>query len=307
MEKVLVILGPTAVGKTKVALEVADILKGEIISADSRQIYKYLDIGTAKPTEQEQKRVAYHLIDIVEPDEKFSASDYAKEAKKIIREVIKRKKVPIVVGGSGLYLTVLFKGFFKGPKADRNVRERLKKESDKFGTKFLHDRLKEKDPEAASRIHPHDEVRVIRALEVCELTGKTITGLQKKGEYEEEEFEFVKIGLKLDRKTLYERINQRVDQMIKDGLLDEVKKIKQMGYVLSQKDLPWKTLGYKELFLHLEGKLTMEKAIDLIRRNTRRYAKRQLTWFKKEKDVTWLDADKEGLIFSIIKEFSKNA
>jgi tRNA dimethylallyltransferase len=307
MEKVLVILGPTAVGKTKVALEVADILKGEIISADSRQIYKYLDIGTAKPTEEDQKRVAYHLIDIVEPDEKFSASDYAKEAKKIIREVIERNKVPIVVGGSGLYLRALFKGFFKGPKADHNIRERLKKESEKFGTKFLHDRLKEKDPEAALRIHPNDEIRIIRALEVCELTKKTITGLQKKGEYEPEEFEFVKIGLKLDRKRLYERINQRVNQMIKDGLLDEVIKIKQMGYALPQKDLPWKTLGYKELFLYLEGKLTLEKASDLIKRNTRRYAKRQLTWFKKEKDVTWLDADKEGLIFSIMKECLKNA
>lgn len=306
MEKVLVILGPTGVGKTKVSLEVADILKGEIISADSRQIYKYLDIGTAKPTEEEQNKVAFHLIDIVEPDEKFSASDYAKGAKKEIREVIERKKVPIVVGGSGLYLRALFKGFFKGPKANHQIREKLKEESEKFGKKFLHGRLKEKDLEAALRIHPNDEIRIIRALEVCELTGKTITELQKKGGYEPEEFEFVKIGLNLDRKKLYERINRRVDQMMQDGLLDEVKKIKKMGYSSPCANLPWKTVGYKEMFSYLEGKYILEKAIDLLKMNTRRYAKRQLTWFKKEKDVIWLDAGKDDLVFSIIKEFSKN-
>lgn len=303
MEKVLVILGPTAVGKTKVSLEVADILKGEIISADSRQIYEYLDIGTAKPTKEEQKKTVFHLIDLVDLDKRFSASDYAKEAKKIIREVIKRKKVPIIVGGSGLYLRALLKGFFKGPKADQTIRERLKKESGKFGEKFLYNRLKEKDSEAALRIHPNDEVRIIRALEVCELTKKTITELQKKGEYEPEEFEFIKIGLKLDRKKLYERINQRVDQMMQDGLLNEVKKIKKMGYAFAS---PLKTYGYKELLGYLEGKLTLANAIDLIKRNTRRYAKRQLTWFKKEKDVIWLDAEKDDLVFSIIKEFSKN-
>ena len=304
MEKVLVILGPTAIGKTKVSLEVADILKGEIISADSRQIYRYLDIGTAKPTEEEQKKAVFHLIDIVEPDKKFSASDYAKEAKRIIREVIKRKKTPIVVGGSGLYLRALFKGFFKGPKADQTIRERLKQESDRFGKGFLYNRLKEKDPESASRIHPHDEIRIVRALEVCELTGKTITELQKKGEYEPEEFEFVKIGLKLDRKELYNRINRRVDQMIEDGLLDEAKQIKEMGF---SEALILKTLGYREIFSYLEGKLSLAKAIQLLKRNTRRYAKRQLTWFKKEKDVVCLDADERDLALSIAEEFSKNA
>ena len=301
MNKVLVIVGPTGVGKTQVSLRLADILKGEIVSLDSRQVYKYMDIGTAKPTKKEMKRVAHHLIDIVYPDEKFTAADYGKKAREVIKEIIKRKKQPIVVGGSGLYLKALIKGFFQGPKGDEKLRERLKEEESKFGLDHLFDRLKKVDPKAALRIHPHDSVRIIRALEVYELTGKPITLLQEKGSYEPFEMDFVKIGLTLDRKRLYERIDRRVEKMISEGFLDEVKALKEKGYLSGFK--AFKTVGYQELFSYLEGKIDFQKAIETIKLNTRRYAKRQLTWFRKDKEIKWLDAEKEDLIESILKYF----
>jgi tRNA dimethylallyltransferase len=293
VSKALIIIGPTGVGKTQVSLELADILKGEIVSLDSRQVYKYMDIGTAKPTKEEMKRIAHHLIDIVYPDEKFTAVDYGKRAREVIKEIIKRKKQPIVVGGSGLYLKALIKGFFQCPKGDEKVRERLRKEESKFGLDHLFERLKEVDPKAALRIHPHDSVRIIRALEVYELTGKPITLLQEKGSYEPFEMEFVKIGLTLDRKRLYERIDRRVEKMISEGFLDEVKWLKEKGYSTGLK--AFKTVGYQELFSYLDGEIDFPKAIESIKLNTRRYAKRQLTWFRKEKGIKWLDADQKDL------------
>lgn len=299
MNKVLVIVGPTGVGKTQVSLRLADILNGEIVSLDSRQVYKYMDIGTAKPTRGEMKRVAHHLIDIVYPDEKFTAADYGKRAREVIREIIKRKKQPIVVGGSGLYLKALIKGFFQGPKGDEKVRERLRKEESKFGLDHLFERLKEVDPKAALRIHPHDSVRIIRALEVYELTGKPITLLQEKGSYEPFEMDFIKVGLTLDRKKLYEKIDGRLEKMISDGFLDEVKALKEKGYSSGLK--AFKTVGYQELFSYLERKIDFPKAIESIKLNTRRYAKRQLTWFRKDEEIKWLDAEKEDVIESILK------
>jgi tRNA dimethylallyltransferase len=298
LNKVLVIVGPTGVGKTQVSLRLADILKSEIVSLDSRQVYKYMDIGTAKPTKEEMKRIAHHLIDIVYPDEKFTAADYGKRAREVIREIIKRKKQPIVVGGSGLYLKALIKGFFQGPKENEKLRERLKEDESKFGLDHLFDKLKKVDPKAALRIHPHDSVRIIRALEVYELTGKPITSLQEKGSYEPFEMDFVKVGLTLDRKKLYERIDRRVEKMISEGFLDEVKWLKEKGYSSGLK--AFKTVGYKELFSYLEGEIDFPKAIENIKLNTRRYAKRQLTWFRKEKEIKWLDADEKDLAESIL-------
>lgn len=305
MDKVLVITGPTGVGKTKVSIEVADILKGEIISCDSRQTYRGMDIGTAKPKKDQRKKVLHHLLDLAFPDQKFSAADYAKVAKKKIKEVIKKGKIPVVVGGSGLYLRALCKGFFKGPKGNERIRRKLKKEMESFGKNYLYLKLKQIDPEAALRIHPNDEHRIIRALEVYELTGKKISQFQKEGEYEPEEFEFIKFGLTLKRDKLYQRIDQRVDQMIKDGLLEEVKKLKKIGYFPEL--LPLRTFGYKELFSYIGGKIDLGKAIELIKLNTRHYAKRQITWFKKEKDIIWLDAEKNNLVSEIVQIFSKNA
>ena len=301
VSKVLVVVGPTGVGKTQVSLRLADILSGEIVSLDSRQVYEYMDIGTAKPTKEEMKRIAHHLIDVVYPDEKFTAAEYGRKAREVIREIIKKKKQPIVVGGSGLYLKALEKGFFQGPRGDEKLRERLKTEESKFGSHYLFEKLKGVDPKAAQRIHPHDSVRIVRALEVYELTGKPITLLQEEGVYEPFEMDFVKVGLTLDRQKLYERIDRRVEKMINEGFLDEVKGLKEKGYSSELK--AFNSVGYKELFSYLGGKTDFQTAVERIKLNTRRYAKRQLTWFRKEKDIKWFDVEKEDLIDSILKYF----
>jgi len=297
-----VILGPTCVGKTQVSLKLADILKGEIVSFDSRQVYKFMDIGTAKPTKEERERIPHHLINLVSPDEKFTAADYGKKARQIIREIIRRNKQPIGVGGSGLYLKALIKGFFVGPKADENIRKRLEREAQQFGEPYLFSRLKEVDPQAAERIHPNDLIRIIRALEVYELTGKPISAWQREGNYEPFPMRFVKIGLNLERKKLYQRINLRVEEMISRGFLDELKVLKEKGFTPELKAL--KTVGYQELFAYSEEKLDLQAALEKIKLNTRHYAKRQLTWFRKDKEIIWLDAEDDNLIEKILKHFS---
>ncbi|MCK4403965.1 MAG: tRNA (adenosine(37)-N6)-dimethylallyltransferase MiaA [candidate division Zixibacteria bacterium] len=301
-DRVLVILGPTCVGKTQVSLKLADILKGEIVSFDSRQVYKFMDIGTAKPTKEERERVRHHLIDLVSPDEKFTAADYGKEAREIIRQIIKRNKQPIAVGGSGLYLKALIEGFFQGPKADEKIRKKLEREAQEFGEPHLFSRLKEVDSQAAERIHPNDLVRIIRALEVYELTGKPISIWQREGDYEAFPMRFVRIGLNLERKKLFQRIDLRVEWMLSGGLLNEVEKLKQKGFTPKLKAL--KTVGYQELFNYLEGKFDLQAAIEKIKLNTGHYAKRQLTWFRKDKEIIWLDAESENLIKEILKHFS---
>jgi len=303
LRKILAILGPTASGKTKVSLEIADILKGEIISADSRQIYRFMDIGTAKPDLEERKKIPHHLIDIVNPDEYFSAADYSTKAREAIKNILGRGKVPVVVGGAGLYLRALFKGIFKGPGKDEKLRSELKEKARKCGVEFLFNELGKKDSEAAKKIGPHNLVRIIRALEVYELTGKKISDLQKKGEYPPEEHNFVKIGLELDREHLYQRIDQRVEQMIKAGLVDEVKSLKEKGYDL--RFAPLKTFGYKEIFHFLDGKMSLDEAVQNIKLETRHYAKRQITWFKKEEGIFWIDAEKENLRDEILGIFEE--
>jgi tRNA dimethylallyltransferase len=302
--KVLVILGPTGVGKTIISLEVADKIKGEIICADSRQIYRFMDIGTDKPKPEQRKRIIHHLIDVADPDERFTAADFAREAKKIMKDLIATGKSPIVAGGTGLYVKALTRGFFKGPRGNLKIRERLQELAQQKGNEFLHKKLSKVDPEAARRIHPNNLVRVIRALEVYELTGISISKLQKQGLYDKGEFDFIKIGLNLDREKLYAKIEKRVDQMMEQGLLDEVIRLTELGY--SQKLTPLKTLGYKELFSYLERKISLSEAVDLIKKNTRNYAKRQLTWFKKEKDITWFDVEKNSIVKSIVEKFKKN-
>jgi tRNA dimethylallyltransferase len=297
-DQVLVILGPTCVGKTQASLKLADIINGEIISFDSRQIYRFMDIGTAKPTLEQREKVPHHLIDLISPDKRFTAADYGKKAREIIREIVERKRYPIAVGGSGLYLKALIEGFFEGPKANGKIRERLEREAQRFGEPHLFNRLKEVDPEAAERIHPNDSVRIIRALEVYELTGKPISTWQQEGKYDPFPMSFIKIGLHLDREKLYQRIDQRVDEMMNRGLLDEVKRLNEMGFTLRLKAL--KTVGYQELFAYLEGQLNLSEAVEKIKQNTRNYAKRQLTWFRKDKEIKWLDAEEDNLIEQIL-------
>jgi tRNA dimethylallyltransferase len=297
-DQVLVILGPTCVGKTQASLKLADIINGEIVSFDSKQIYRFMDIGTAKPTRKERERIPHHLIDLISPDEKFTAADYGKKAREIIGEIVERKRYPIAVGGSGLYLRALIEGFFEGPKANGKIRERLEREAQRFGEPHLFNRLKEVDPEAAERIHPNDLVRIIRALEVYELTGKPISIWQREGKYDPFPMSFIKIGFNLSREKLYRRIDQRVDEMMSRGLLDEVKRLNEMGFTLRLKAL--KTVGYQELFACLDGQLNLFEAVEKIKQNTRNYAKRQLTWFKKDKEIKWLDADEDNLMEEIL-------
>lgn len=294
MNKVLVILGPTAVGKSKVALEIADKLNGEIVSADSRQLYRYMDIGTAKPSREEQNKVFHHLIDILNPDERFSAADYAKQARVAIEEIFKRNKQPIVVGGSGLYIRALMEGFFEGPSADVRIRKQLKQLATDYGKMHLHNKLKTIDPISAHRIHPNDTKKIIRALEVYQLTGMVLSQLQKKEDNVLSGLMFVKTGLNLERKKLYQKINQRVDEMLHKGLLEEVEKLSQMGYTRQLNAL--NTVGYKEMFSYLQGEITLGEAIAKIKQNTRNYAKRQMTWFKKDREIVWFDADELDLI-----------
>jgi tRNA dimethylallyltransferase len=293
-DQVLVILGPTCVGKTQTSLKLADIINGEIVSFDSRQIYRYMDIGTAKSTLEERERVVHHMVDLISPDEKFTAADYGKKARAVIREIVDRKRHPIAVGGSGLYLKAMIEGFFEGPKANGKIRERLEREAQDFGEPHIYKRLKKVDLEAAERIHPNDLMRIIRALEVYELTGKTISNWQREGKYDPFPMSFIKIGLNLSREKLYRRIDQRVDEMMRRGLLDEVKGLKKMGFTPQLKAL--KTVGYQELFAYLEGELDFTKAVEKIKQNTRNYAKRQLTWFRKDKEIKWLNAEEDNLI-----------
>jgi tRNA dimethylallyltransferase len=300
-KKILTILGPTASGKTKVSLEIADIIKGEIISADSRQIYRFMDIGTAKPGLEERKKIPHHLIDLVNPDEYFSAADYSTKAREAIKNILGRGKEPIVVGGSGLYLRALFKGIFKGPGRDEKLRSELNQRAERLGIESLYTELEKKDPEAAKKIGPHNLVRIIRALEVYELTGKKISVLQKKGEYPPEEYDFVKIGFELDREHLYQRIDQRVEQMIKAGLVAEVKSLKEKGYDL--RFAPLRTFGYKEIFHYLDGNMSLDEAVQNIKLETRHYAKRQITWFKKEEGIFWIDWEKENPRDEILRIF----
>ncbi|MGB2769522.1 MAG: tRNA (adenosine(37)-N6)-dimethylallyltransferase MiaA [Candidatus Zixiibacteriota bacterium] len=302
-DRVLVLLGPTCVGKTQLSLKLADILKGEIVSFDSRQIYRYMDIGTAKPTKEERDRIPHHLIDLISPDERFTAADYGKKARQIIGQIAGRNKQPIAVGGSGLYLRALTQGFFEGPRADERIRRKLEKEAQEFGEPRLFERLREIDPEAAERIHPNDLVRIVRALEVYELTGKPISLLQREGDYEPFPMRFVRIGLNIERRELYQRIDRRVEEMISAGLVDEVKMLKQKGFSPKLKAL--KTVGYQELFAYLEGEVDLSRAIENIKLNTRHYAKRQLTWFRQEQEIIWLDAEDGGLIQKTLDHFNK--
>ena len=281
----LCILGPTATGKTELALRVATRIRGEIVSVDSRQVYCHMDIGTAKPTPEQLKLVPHHMIDCVMPDVPFSAADYQRGADEAIRQIYQRGNVPMLVGGSGLYFRAVVDGLFHGPQADPAFRQKLRREAEDLGVQHLYDRLKTVDPEAASKIHRNDLMRIIRALEVYEKSGKRISDLRKQWESGEARYEFAAFGLIRARNELYERIEARVDRMMAEGLLDEVRSLSKYS-----RDLPsMNCLGYKELLSFLDGQYDLDEAVRLIKQNTRRFAKRQLTWFKKDKRLRWID------------------
>jgi tRNA dimethylallyltransferase len=275
------ILGPTATGKSELAVAIAEHLDGEIISADARAIYRELNIGTAKPPPHLRARVPHHIIDLLDPTEHYDVMRFRHDVLKALEEIRARGKLPIVVGGSTLYISALTGTFFAGPKADPQIRQRLEAQPQEH----LRKRLEEIDPEAAQRIHPNDKVRTVRALEVYELTGLPISRWHKESKVPFP-YKFTKIGLTLNRKILYERINARVEQMLAAGLLEEAKALKAK---LTPEMPAYRTIGYEELFQYLDGKISYDEAVRLIKKHTREYAKRQLIYFKREPDVHWID------------------
>ncbi len=297
MKKVILLLGPTGVGKTAVSLLLAEALNSEIISADSMQIYKHMDIGTAKPSAEEQRLVKHHMIDVAEPWESYSTGAYVNDAGPIIDTLLEKKRVPVIVGGTGLYIKAMTRGIFSGPSADWGARnELLHKEAADPGS--LYACLKSTDPAAAEKIMPADTRRIVRALEVCEKSGRKMSELREELT-KPFPYAFIKIGLARDRKELYELIDRRVDAMIAQGLVDEVTRVmrlikanvdsKALGESLPIACSSLQAIGYKEIAMHLNGELGLDEAINLIKQRSRNYAKRQFTWFKKEEGIRWVD------------------
>jgi len=285
--RLICILGPTGVGKTAMALELADRWGGEIVSADSMQVYRHMDIGTAKPTPEERRRIPHHMLDVVNPDEPFDASLYIQMANGIIADLQREERPVFVVGGTGLYIRALLGGLIDGPGADEVLRRELKQEMNHRGKAHIYQRLRTRDPRAADRIHPHDGVRIIRALEVLELTGRSIVDHQQEHRFREASYEVLKIGLLPERERLQARIDRRTDRMIENGFVEEVRRLLATGYDGSLK--PMQSLGYRHIIAYLAGKGGLEEVVRLIKRDTCRYAKRQMTWFAADREVDWLD------------------
>ncbi len=287
---VIVIGGPTASGKSKLAVELAKKINGEIISADSMQIYKDMNIGTAKVTDEEMQKIKHYLIDFVSPDERYSVSDFKKDAENAIQEIIKKGKTPIVVGGTGLYIDSLIYGIdFQEEEVDLEYRNKLNEEADKNGLEELYKKAVAIDPEAMQKISKNDKKRIIRVLEIFHKTGKTKTEQEKESRKADVKYNYKMFAITMDRSKLYERIEQRVDLMIESGLIEEVKCILDK---YSKFPTAMQGLGYKEVVEYLENRTTKDEMIDKIKKETRHYAKRQLTWFRKNKETTWLDGEK---------------
>ena len=292
------IVGPTAVGKTEIAIQLAQHLDAEIVSLDSRQIYRGMDIGTAKPTLDQRGAVPHHLIDCVGVDQPFSVAEYQRLADTAIAEIRERGKPAMAVGGAGLYFRGIIDGLFDGPGADAEIRSKLQREADEHGNVALHERLRRCDPETADRVHPNNRVRVIRALEVYELTGKPISVLQGQWKTNEPRYPFRAFGLNIPRETLYQRIEERVDRMVEAGLIEEVKGLLDQGY--PRNCVAMQSFGYKELIDYLDRNRTLHEAITLLKQNTRRFAKRQLTWFRNDPRIEWLDTSQFSSIDGIV-------
>lgn len=301
--KIVVIYGPTGIGKTSTGINIAQDLGGEIINADSMQIYKEMTIGTAKPDETELAAVPHHLVDIVSPHESFDAALFAEAAGKKIEELSKRDILPIIVGGTAFYIKALLYGLFRENPADQKTLQKLALEYDEKGPDEMHNKLKSIDPVSASKIHRNDSFRIVRALEVFESTGKPISSFQKEHSFQDQKYETLKIALTMDREKLYERINKRVDIMIGDGLLEEVKGLLDKGYTKDLKSM--RSIGYKHMIEFLEEINDWEETVRLLKRDTRRYAKRQFTWLRKEQEVNWAEPSEYIKIKSIIEEFIK--
>lgn len=288
---VIVICGPTASGKTGLSIDLAKKIQGEIVSCDSMQIYQDMNIGTAKPTKEEMQGIPHYLLDFVSPTQRYSVADYKKEAKKAIKQIIQKGKTPIVVGGTGLYIdSLIYEIDYPEIAFDETYRKQLEQQVKQQGLETLYEKAKQIDPEAIQKISKTDQKRILRILEIYHATGKTKTEQEQLSRQKEPEYDYHVYALSWERKILYQRINQRVDDMIKQGLIQEVK-----GILQKYDTFPtaMQGLGYKEVVAYLQGETTKEEMIEKIKQETRRYAKRQLTWFRKNKQTIWLDATKD--------------
>jgi tRNA dimethylallyltransferase len=304
LRKVVIILGPTAVGKSELALEVAAAANGAIVNADSQQVYRYLDIGTGKPSLLDRQRVEHFLIDVVDPDEEFNAALFHRLASQSIEQISANHKQAIVCGGTGLYLKALTHGLFEGPgrfgEIRRNLEQRIKTEG--LGALFLG--LTQIDPAAAASIHPSDRQRIVRALEVYQATGKPLSGWWNEHGFRERYFDLLKIGLNRPREDLYDIINRRCERMIEDGLLDEVRGLVARGYSLELK--PLRSIGYRQMSAVIEGSYNLEAALKDMQQQTRHLAKRQLTWFRRDPEIVWFAPEQKGQIIDAVKTFLRN-
>ncbi len=301
--RVVVVCGPTGIGKTSTSIALARRFGGEIVNADSMQIYRYMDIGTAKPTADEIAQVPHSMVDIVDPDQPFDAARFSERAAVEIEKLEKRGLLPIVAGGTGLYIKALVHGLFRARPADKELLDQLTAEAEEKGSVVLHARLEACDPAAAGRIHVNDTFRIVRALEVHLSTGKGITEFQEEHGFSEEPYDVLKIGLHMDREKLYDRINRRVDIMLDEGLLAEVKELLARGYQRELKSM--QSIGYRHMGDYLSGEVTWEETVRLLKRDTRRYAKRQMTWFRKDRDLVWATPSDKEKLFGIVEEWLK--
>jgi tRNA dimethylallyltransferase len=286
--KVVIVGGPTASGKSELAVRLAERFDGEVVNADSMQCYRGLDVGTAKPSTDQLQRVPHHLLGIVDPEVNFTAASYQLEARRVVTEIHARGRLPVLVGGTGLYIKAFLSGLAESPGADVAAREECNRIADLEGNENLLEILRKVDPVSAARIHPNNRVRIIRALEVFKQTGRSISEFQDEHGFMLEWCNSLKVGINVERSELYRRINDRVDNMVADGLVEEVESLLSMGYSPSLKSLS--SIGYREICDFLAGRNTFPEAVELIKQNSRRYAKRQFTWFKKDQEMIWFES-----------------
>ena len=299
--RMIVVCGPTGIGKTRTAIHLAHEFNGEIIGADSMQIYRQMDIGTAKPTPEEQACVRHHMVDIVDPETDYDAARYARDAGNVVQALHDCGVLPVVAGGTGLYIKALVYGLFASRPPDPDIRRNLEQSADTHGTAYLHAQLAACDPQAAAGIHINDRFRIIRALETYQTTGRPISEHQQAHRFAQPRFTTFKIGLTMPRADLYTRIDQRVDQMVAEGLLDEVRRLLAKGYDTNLKSM--QSIGYRHMIDHLHNGVDWDETLRLLKRDTRRYAKRQFTWFRADPDIEWVAPDEIGTLLPAIQSF----
>lgn len=304
-QKIIALVGPTAIGKTELSLVVAEEFGCEIISMDSMQIYKYMDIGTAKPTVEERQRVPHHLLDFVDPAEPYNVGCYVADARRVIKQIAGRDRLPMLVGGTGLYMSRLLDGIFELPDVPKEIRDKVQKILQEKGHAYLHAELKKVDLESAARIHPHDSQRLTRAMEIWQTTGITwsryLSIEQEQRAKQRAYFDVMKIGLNCDRTILYTRINKRVEIMVEEGILQEVENLLAMGY--SRELNPMQSIGYKHMVNYIDKIWQWDESLAYLARDTRRYAKRQLTWFGRDGEINWFRPDEIVAVRSFLDEF----